>query len=293
MVRYKKSFAEKTATVLIYAVVILLSFCFVYPIYYCLIMSVSDATLLGGKTVGFLPFGFSLDAYKYLLSSSKVFRYYGNTLLYAGLGTTISVLVTSLVGYSLSISSFSGRKFVTVFLVITMFFSGGMIPSYMVMLKLGLMDTVWAMVLPAVSAYQVMVYKTFFKQLPAGLLEAAKIDGAGHVRILFTIVMPLSKALLATMILFSVVGHWNSYMTAVLYLNDSDKFPIQMLLRSLLINMEVYEDESMRAMATSVKTSTRTVKCAGAMIAMIPILCVYPFAQKYFAKGMVVGSIKE
>ena len=256
-------------------------------------MSLSDPEVLGGQAIGILPKGFSLDAYKYLLSSSKVYRYYGNTLLYAGLGTLITILTTSLVAYSLSISTFSGRKAISVFLVITMFFSGGMIPSYLNIQRLGLMDTIWAMVLPGISAYNVMVYKTFFGQLPSSLREAAKVDGAGHVRILFTIVLPLSKPLLATMALFSIVGHWNSYMTAVLYLRDTNKYPIQMLLRSLLITLEMLEDENLAALATQVTTSSRTVKGAAVMIAMLPILCVYPFAQKYFTKGVVVGSIKE
>ena len=202
-------------------------------------------------------------------------------------------MTTSLVAYSLSVSTFSGRKVITIFLTVTMFFSGGMVPSYLLMQRLGLMNTIWAMVLPGISAYNVMVYKTFFKQLPSSLKEAAKVDGAGHFRILFTIVLPLSKALLATMALFSIVGHWNSYLNAVLYLKSKDKHPIQMLLRSLLITLEMSEDEGMRLMAEQVTTNTRTVKGAGVMIAMIPILCVYPFMQKYFAKGVMVGSVKE
>ena len=290
---YKKSFGEKVSTAIIYMIIIILTLAFLYPVIYCLSMSLSDPDILGGQPIGLLPKGFSLEAYRYLLSSSKVFRYYGNTILYAGVGTLISILVTSLVAYALSISTFTGRKVITVYLVITMFFSGGMVPLYLTVQRLGMMDTIWAMVLPGVGAYNVMVYKTFFRQLPSSLTEAAKVDGAGHFRILFTIVMPLSKPLLATMALFSIVGHWNSYLNAVLYLRDSNKHPIQMLLRSLLISLEMLEDKDMGAIAEQVTTSSRTVKGAGAMIAMIPILCVYPFMQKYFAKGVMVGSIKE
>lgn len=290
---YKKSFGEKVTTVMVYIITIILTLIFLYPVIYCLSLSLSDPVLLGGKTIGLLPKGFSLDAYKYLLSSNKVYRYYANTILYAGLGTIITLLTTSLVAYSLSVPTFSGRKVITIFLTVTMFFSGGMVPSYLLIQRLGLMNTIWAMVLPGISAYNVMVYKTFFKQLPSSLKEAAKVDGAGHFRILFTIVLPLSKALLATMALFSIVGHWNSYLNAVLYLKSKDKHPIQMLLRSLLITLEMSEDEGMRLMAEQVTTNTRTVKGAGVMIAMIPILCVYPFMQKYFAKGVMVGSVKE
>lgn len=290
---YKKTFGAKVSNAIIYLINILLTLAFMYPIVYCLSMSLSDPEMLGGKAIGLLPKGFSLEAYKYLLSSSKVFRYYGNTILYAGLGTFITIMTTSLVAYPLSISTFSARKVLTIYLVITMFFGGGMVPTYLNMQRLGLMDTVWAMVLPGVGAYNVMVYKTFFKQLPSSLTEAAKIDGAGHFRILFTIVMPLSRPMLATMILFSIVGHWNSFLNAVMYLRDSNKYPIQMMLRSLLISLEMLEDEKMAAMAKQLTTSTRTVKGAAVMITIIPILCVYPFMQKYFAKGVMVGSIKE
>lgn len=290
---YKKTFGAKVSNAIIYLINILLTLAFIYPIVYCVSMSLSDPEILGGKAIGLLPRGFSLEAYKYLLSSSKVFRYYGNTILYAALGTFITIMTTSLVAYPLSISTFSARKVLTVYLVITMFFGGGMVPTYLNMQRLGLMDTVWAMVLPGIGAYNVMVYKTFFKQLPSSLTEAAKIDGAGHFRILFTIVMPLSKPMLATMILFSIVGHWNSFLNAVMYLRDSNKYPIQMMLRSLLISLEMVEDEKMAAMAKQLTTSTRTVKGAAVMITIIPILCVYPFMQKYFAKGVMVGSVKE
>ena len=289
---YKKSKREQIATVFIYIFILILTFIFLYPVIYCLSMSVSDPAVLGGKSIGLLPKGFSLDAYKYMLSSKKMYRYYANTILYAGVGTLITLLVTSLVAYPLSEPTFSGRKVITVFLTITMFFSGGLVPTYLLMYKLNLMDTIWPMVLPGVAAYNVMIYKTFFKQLPVTLKEAAKVDGGGHVRILFTIVLPLSKPLLATMALFSIVGHWNSYLPAVLYLRDTDKHPIQMLLRSLLVTLELTEDDGMRLIAEQVVKSTRTVKGAGVIIAMVPILCVYPFMQKYFAKGIMVGSVK-
>lgn len=294
---YKESPGEKAGRIVIYALAILLSALFLYPVIYCLSMSISDSNVLGGQNIYLLPKGFSLDSYKYLLSSDKVFRYYLNTVIYAGFGTFITLLVTSLVAYPLSEPIFSAKKFVTVFLVITMFFGGGLVPYYLLIQRLGLMDTIWALVLPGVSAYNVMIYKTFFRQIPSSLKEAAKIDGAGHFRILFTIILPLSKSLLATMALFSIVGHWNSYLSAVLYLNDPDKYPIQMLLRSLLVQLDMKNSEMFNSIGgdelMNMMISTRTVKCAGAMVAMIPILCVYPFMQKYFAKGVMIGSVKE
>ncbi|MEA4890159.1 MAG: carbohydrate ABC transporter permease [Clostridiaceae bacterium] len=290
---YKESFSEKAGRMTIYIVVIMLTMAFIYPVIYCLSMSLSDSTILGGQNIGLLPKGFSFSSYQYLLSSNKMFQYYMNTILYAAVGTLITLLTTSLIAYSLSVPVFSARKPVTIFLVITMFFSGGLVPYYLLIQRMGLMDTIWPMVLPGISAYNVMIYKTFFKQIPSSLKEAAKIDGAGHFRVLFTIILPLSKSLLATMALFSIVGHWNSYINAVLYLRSPEKYPIQMFLRSLLVTLDMREEDIFGGdAAMQMMTSSRTVKCAGAMIAMIPILCIYPFMQKYFAKGVMVGSVK-
>jgi len=291
--RYKESFQEKVGKALIYGAVIILTMAFLYPVIYCLSMSLSDSSVLGGKNIILLPKGFSLESYTYLLKSRKMFRYYANTVIYAGFGTFITLLTTSLIAYSLSEPVFSARKPVTVFLVITMFFSGGLVPYYLLIQRLGMMDTIWAMVLPGISAYNIMIYRTFFKQIPLSLKEAAKIDGAGHFRILFMVVLPLSTPLLATMALFSIVGHWNSYLNAVLYLRSTDKHPIQMFLRSLLVTLDVRKEDLFLSDATvQMMTSSRTVKCAGAMIAMLPILCIYPFMQKYFAKGIMLGSVK-
>lgn len=289
---YRQSLGSRITTVAIYAFVVVLILVFVYPVIYCISLSISDAEVLGGDAILLLPRGFSLEAYRYLLGNSKVYRYYGNTILYAGLGTFITLLTSSMVAYSLSVPVFAGKKFVTVFLVITMFFSGGMVPTYLNIKRLNLMDTIWAMILPGISAYNVMIYKTFFKQIPESLKDAAKVDGAGHVRILFTIILPLSKPLLATMALFSIVGHWNGYLNAVLYLSDHNKYPIQMLLRSLMVTLDLSE-QSFGMMADRLQTTSRSVRGAAAVVTMAPILCVYPFMQKYFAKGVMIGSVKE
>ena len=168
-----------------------------------------------------------------------------------------------------------------------------MIPTYLWIKQMGLIDTIWVMVLPGVGAYSIFVYRAFFSQLPDSLKDAARIDGAGHFRVLFTIILPLSKPLLATMALFSIVGHWNSYLSAIMYLRDQDKFPVQMLLRSLIASADVLlEDPEMRNMMQSMNFSTRSLKAAAVVITMFPIMCVYPFMQKYFAKGVLIGSVK-
>ena len=272
---------------------ILLSCAFLYPLLNMLALSVSDAQTLKSSPIYLLPMGFSLESYKALLNDSRILLYYWNTIKYAAVGTVIMLLTTSLMAYPLSITALRGRKLISVILTITMFFGGGLIPYYVTIMRLGLIDTFWVMVLPgAISAYNVIVFKTFFMSIPESLKESAFLDGAGHLRVLFSIVLPLSKAVLATFALFSIVGYWNDYLTALLYLRDDKKYPIQLLIRRLLVLMD-YKDASTAQLLKDFRSiSSRTTKAAATIITVVPILCVYPFMQKYFAKGVLVGSIK-
>ena len=272
---------------------ILLSCAFLYPLLNMLALSVRDAQTLKSSPIYLLPVGFSLESYKALLNDSRILLYYWNTIKYAAVGTVIMLLTTSLMAYPLSITALRGRKLISVILTITMFFGGGLIPYYVTIMRLGLIDTFWVMVLPgAISAYNVIVFKTFFMSIPESLKESAFLDGAGHLRVLFSIVLPLSKAVLATFALFSIVGYWNDYLTALLYLRDDKKYPIQLLIRRLLVLMD-YKDASTAQLLKDFRSiSSRTTKAAATIITVVPILCVYPFMQKYFAKGVLVGSIK-
>ena len=272
---------------------ILLSCAFLYPLLNMLALSVSDAQTLKSSPIYLLPVGFSLESYKALLNDSRILLYYWNTVKYAAVGTVIMLLTTSLMAYPLSITALRGRKLISVILTITMFFGGGLIPYYVTIMRLKLIDTFWVMVLPgAISAYNVIVFKTFFMSIPESLKESAFLDGAGHLRVLFSIVLPLSKAVLATFALFSIVGYWNDYLTALLYLRDDRKYPIQLLMRRLLVLMD-YKDASTAQLLKDFRSiSSRTTKAAATIITVVPILCVYPFMQKYFAKGVLVGSIK-
>ena len=272
---------------------ILLSCAFLYPLLNMLALSVSDAQTLKSSPIYLLPVGFSLESYKALLNDSRILLYYWNTIKYAAVGTVIMLLTTSLMAYPLSITALRGRKLISVILTITMFFGGGLIPYYVTIMRLKLIDTFWVMVIPgAISAYNVIVFKTFFMSIPESLKESAFLDGAGHLRVLFSIVLPLSKAVLATFALFSIVGYWNDYLTALLYLRDDKKYPIQLLIRRLLVLMD-YKDASTAQILKDFRSiSTRTTKAAATIITVVPILCVYPFMQKYFAKGVLVGSIK-
>lgn len=279
--------------VVLVVIMVLLSAIFLYPLLNMLALSFSDSQELKSLPVYLWPKGFSLESYKALLGDSRTLLYYWNTVKYASVGTVIMLLTTSLMAYPLSIPALRGRKFVSVLLTITMFFGGGLIPYYVTIMQLGMINTFWVMVIPgAISAYNVIVFKTFFMSIPEALRESASLDGAGHVRILFQIVLPLSKAVLATFALFSIVGYWNDYMTALLYLRDDTKYPIQLLMRRLLVLMDYKDASTAQMLKDFQKISTRTTKAAATIITVVPVLCVYPFMQKHFAKGVLVGSIK-
>ena len=272
---------------------ILLSCAFLYPLLNMLALSVSDAQTLKSSPIYLLPVGFSLESYKALLGDNRILLYYWNTIKYAAVGTFIMLLTTSLMAYPLSITALRGRRLVSILLTITMFFGGGLIPYYVTIMRLGLIDTFWVMVLPgAISAYNVIVFKTFFMSIPEALSESAFLDGAGHFRVLFQIVLPLSKAVLATFALFSIVGYWNDYMTALLYLRDDTKYPIQLLMRRLLVLMDYKDATTAQLLKDYRQISSRTTKAAATIITVVPILCIYPFMQKHFAKGVLVGSVK-
>jgi putative aldouronate transport system permease protein len=275
---------------------LLLCLSFVYPIIMTLAISLSNVSQLGYKSVGFLPIGFSTESYRFLLSDASILRYYANTIIYAGLGTVIMLVCTSLMSFTLTYSEFSGRKVITILLAITMFFSGGLVPYYLLIKQLGMMNTIWVMILPgAISAWNVIIFRTFFSEIPQALKESAYMDGASYVQVLFRIILPLSKPLLATFALFSVVGYWNDFFTAVLFLRDKALHPIQMFLRRLIVLMDYQEIRNVQQgsfINVNSLISGRTVKSAAVIVTITPILCLYPFLQKYFAKGVLIGSIK-
>lgn len=276
---------------------VLLSAVFLYPLLMTLGLSFSSPKALVGQNVILLPKGFTLQSYQTILSDPTILRYYWNTIVYASTGTLTSLLLTSLLAYPLTVAEFKGKKLINILLLITMFFGGGMIPSYLNIRNLHMINTIWAMILPgAISAWNVIMFVNFFKGIPDSLRESATIDGAGHVRILFSIVIPLSKALLATIALFTIVGFWNDYFSAMLYLDSTSKMPIQIFLRKILVNMELNEgmakDTDMSRLMDMINANPRTVKAATTIVTILPILCVYPFLQKYFTKGMMLGAVK-
>jgi putative aldouronate transport system permease protein len=280
--------------VVTYVFLSLLSASFLYPLVSQLAISVSDPLTLGWSRAGIIPKGFTLDAYGLLLSDGRILRYYANTIMYAVGGTAMMLLSTSLMAYPLTFRDFRGRKLVTILLTITMFFSGGLVPLYITVLRLGLVDTIWALILPnAVAAWNVVVFRTFFHTIPDSLRESAQADGAGHFTVLFRIILPLSKPLLATFTLFSVVGYWNDYFWGLVFLRHQDKQPVQLFLRRILVLLDFNDVKTGAWLKIFDRLNSRTVKGAAVIITITPILCVYPFLQRHFAKGILVGAIKD
>ena len=281
------------------ALMIVLSLIFLYPLVMTLSLSFSTPSeLVGVNNVLLLPKGFSLQSYQTLLEDKSILRYYANTLLYASTGTVLCILLTSLLAYPLTIRDFKGRKLIHVLLLITMFFGGGMIATYLTIRSLHMLDTIWAIIIPpSISAWNTFMFVNFFRTIPEALRESAAIDGAGHLRILFRIILPLSTALIATISLFTAVGFWNDYFRALLYLNSNDLYPIQIFLRKIMISMDITTgnadvNHDMSRLLDMVNANPRTVKAAAAIITMLPILCVYPFVQRYFTKGVMLGAVK-
>lgn len=270
---------------------IVISLCMLYPMLYVIFASFSDPTAFT-KHSGLLlsPAGFSLESYKLAFENPMLFRGYLNTIIIILVSVTLSMILTSLCAYVLSRKDFRLRKFCTVAIVITMFFSGGMIPFYFTVKDLGLENSMWSLILPtAINTFNMIILRTSFESIPSALVESASIDGAGHWTILFRIILPLSKATLAVLVLYYAVANWNSWFNAMLFINDRDKYPLQLVLREILITSDT---SSMTAGESDREFIGETIKYAIIVISTVPILCIYPFLQKYFAKGVMVGSVK-
>lgn len=276
-------------------VMVLLCVIFIYPFLNVLSISFSSSPMIASGQVTWYPKGFNLRGYEIVFGQNTIWRAYWNTIQYCVLFTIVNLFCTSTIAYSLTQSDFVLRKPITLILLITMFFSGGTVPNYIVISSLGLMNTIWSLVLPtAVSAYNVFVYRAFFKGISGEIREAALIDGAGDFRILFKIFYPLSKPLFATFGLFAVVGMWNSYFEALLYIKDAARQPIQMVLRTILFQSGAqggsFADVTNMVNAGTLNPKNVQYACITATIG--PVLLIYPFIQKHFTQGMQVGAVK-
>lgn len=265
----------------------------VLPFLYIVGNSFATEAEITGRVFFLVPREFSLSAYEYIFSSSTIFRSIGVSIFVTVAGTLINLFFTMTMAYPLSRSDFWGRSTLMNIVIFSMLFSGGMIPTYLVVRSLGLIDSYWALMLPgAISAFNLIVVKNFFQQMPAGLEEAARIDGCTDLGVLWRIVLPLSKPVIATFALFYAVGHWNNFFSALLYINDSDKWPLQIMLRQIVLLSQGTVGDMANMDPNFVQPPEQSIKMAVIVVGTIPILLVYPFLQKHFAKGVMLGSIK-
>lgn len=269
----------------------------VYPLYWILIASVSNPNdVLLGRVI-FAPVGMSFDAYKTIFQYDRIWLGYKNSIYYTVLGTLISVALTLPAGYVASRKDFVGHRFFLVMITITMFFGGGLIPTYLVVRGLKMDNTIWAIVIPgAASAYNIIVAKTFFQSsVPREVLESAMMDNCSNLRFFFKIALPISLPLVAVITVFTAVGHWNSYMSALIYLRDDTKYPLQMILREILILQDTDRIMTSVRFMESLEEKRRLaemIKYGVIVVASVPMLVLYPFLQRYFVKGVMVGSLK-
>ena len=271
--------------------VFLLLICFVmlYPVLYVIAASFSEETAILKGDIFLLPVRTHVKAYQKVFQYPLLWQSYGNTLLYTFVGTAVNLLLTVFGAWALCQKKLVGRRFLTLMCTFTMFFGGGMIPTFLVVKELKLLNTIWAMVLPgAVSTYNMILMRTFFRQIPESLVEAAELDGCRDFGVLFKIVLPLSLASLMTIGMFYAVSHWNSYFSAVLYLSKPELYPLQIILRQVVLMNEIVENAS-----STENVMAEGIKYATIVVAMLPMLCVYPFVQRYFVKGVMIGSVKE
>jgi len=266
----------------------------IYPLVFVLSASLSNPQYVLSGELWLWPKEFTLDAYEKVFKNEDIINGFVNTLKYTVFGTILNVIMTILAAYPLSRRDLKGRGFIMAFIVFTMFFSGGLIPTYLLIRDLGMLNTFWVMVIPnAVAVWNIIIMRTFFQSIPHELEESAMIDGAGNFKILWSIVLPLSFPVIAVMVLFYSVGHWNSYFQALIYLQDQDKFPLQLILRQILIQGQT--DDMIKATSESFlaqQLSVEGLKYAVLIVANLPMLMLYPFLQRYFVKGVMIGSLK-
>ncbi|MFC7406867.1 carbohydrate ABC transporter permease [Georgenia alba] len=262
-----------------------------YPFLNVVAQSFSSEAAINAGTVNLVPRGFNVETYRFVMADAMFWINYKNTVVYTVVATAISLTLTTMFAYAVSRRYLPGRQFFIGVAVFTMFFSGGIIPNYVLISTLGMKDTIWSVVIPgAINVFNLLVMKTFFENLPTELEEAAMIDGLGHFRTLLSIVLPLSKAIVATMLLFYAVAHWNSWFPAFLYLSDREAFPITVYLRNLIAGAA--NTGTGAGGASGLVSIASNIKAVTMFLTVLPILFVYPFIQKHFVSGVMLGAVK-
>jgi putative aldouronate transport system permease protein len=279
-------------TLLKHAILLLSVFITLYPFIYMLAVSTSSSIYVLRGEVSFYPRGFNFEVYKVVFLDKNIFDAYLNTVLYTAVGTVISLSITCAGAYSLSKNRMIWSRFFSIMILLTMFFSGGLIPTYITVKNLGMRNTMWAVIIPgAISTWNLLIMRTFFRQFPAEIEESGKLDGLTDLGVFLRLVLPLSTAVLATIGLFYAVGIWNAYFGPMIYLDDTRKFPLQLILRNILMVGLNNNSNTVGASGDSVVVD-ESIKYATIIVSIVPIIAVYPFIQRYFVKGVMVGSLK-
>lgn len=296
--RYRIRYSDRIFDAFNIIFMCMLALIFIWPLWFVVIAAVSDPIQVNIGNVLLWPKGFTVDSFIETLKYDLIWSGYGNTIFYTVVGTCLNIIMTVCAAYPLSRSDFMARKFVFYLLLITMYFGGGLIPTYMVVRNLGLVNTRWAMIIPgACSVYNVIITRTYFRtSIPESLFEAATLDGANSFQYLMKIVLPLSKPILAVIALYYAVGHWNDYYTALIYLRNNDLLPLQSVLRDLLLSNKILGEQGGFNMSEEVERRrllALTMRYSTIIISTLPVLVIYPFVQKYFVKGVMIGSVKE
>lgn len=292
--RMKRSPQERIGLFFVYVICIVAGVLTIVPFLYVLAGSFATEKELIERAFFIIPHTISTNAYKYIIADGSIFRGLLNSAFVTVAGTVINMLFTTTLAYPLSKSWLKGRNLILNMIIVTMLFTGGMIPNYLVVKGLNLLDSYWALMLPgAVSAFNLIIVKNFFQELPGELEEAARIDGCSDLGIFSKIVLPLSKPALASVGLFYAVSHWNDFFNSMIYLNSTEKFPVQIILRQIvLLAQGASADGSAIDFGAGGTPPEQAVKMAATVVATIPILCIYPFVQKYFEQGVMVGAVK-
>ncbi|WP_207649579.1 carbohydrate ABC transporter permease [Eisenbergiella tayi] len=288
----KKSIGEKAFDVLMYGCIGISILLILYPLYFILIASISDQNLVANGRVFLIPKGIQYGGFKRVFENDLLLSGYRNTILYTALGTVVNMVLTIPAAYALSRKDFLPRRVLMFLFVFTMYFSGGLVPTYLLMKDLRLLNTIWVMIIPfAVNVTNLIIARSFFESsIPDELLEAAVMDGCSNTKFFLHIVLPLSKAILAVITLYYAVQHWNEYFNALIYLKDTALYPLQLVIRDILV-MNQKASASASAASSAVQIAEQ-VKYAVILISTVPVMIFFPFVQKYFMKGVMIGAVK-
>lgn len=292
--RIHRQASDAVFDTVLYAICGLLLLVILYPLWFIVIASFSDPSAVAGGHVWLWPVGFTLDGYDELLRQAEVWIGYRNTIAYTLLGTLFGLVVNISAAFALSRRDLWGRRLLMSLYVFTMFFSGGLIPIFLTVQEMGFYNNFWVMIIPfAVSAYNIIVARTFFEtSLPPDLWDAAQIDGCGNLRFFFTMALPLSKAVISVIALWTAVGQWNSYFNALIYIRDDSLYPLQLIMRNILITNQNFAALGTGEAAMIAMRRANLVRYSMIIIATVPIMCVYPFIQKHFDQGIMIGAVK-